>query len=107
MISRDVACRVSDIVGTSFLFGTRNESIMFRVDAPFGGSGKRKAVSTGDKTMTGGVAAPSGGSKNCWAIFTGIRQCLKLAKQSARPALTEVHAQLLQVEMQEYETGNY
>ena len=58
MISRDVACRVSDIVGTSFLFGTRNESIMFRVDAPFGGSGKRKAVSTGDKTMTGGRSPP-------------------------------------------------
>lgn len=58
MISRDVACRVSDIVGTSFLFGTRNESIMFRVPAPFGGSGKRKAVSTGDKTMTGVRCTP-------------------------------------------------
>ena len=83
MISRDVACRVSDIVGTSFLFGTRNESIMFRVDAPFGGSGKRKAVSTGDKTMTGGVAAPFGGSGKREAISTGDNTMFALAKQAA------------------------
>ena len=77
MISRDVACRVSDIVGTSFLFGTRNESIMFRVDAPFGGSGKRKAVSTGDKTMTGGVAAPFGGRRKIEYFSSGDKTMLK------------------------------
>ena len=58
MISRDVACRVSDIVGTSFLFGTRNESTMFRVEAPFGGRKKHKVFFAGDKTMTGGRSPP-------------------------------------------------
>lgn len=47
------------MVSGSFQFAPRSVSSMFRVDAPFGGSGKREAVSTGDKTMTGGCAAPA------------------------------------------------
>ena len=72
MISRDVACRVSDIVGTSFLFGTRNESTMFRVEAPFGGRKKHKVFFAGDKTMTGGRSQPLGGRRKIEFFFSGV-----------------------------------
>ena len=60
-----------------------SESTMFRVDAPFGGSGKREAVSTGDKTMTGGRSPPPlVAVKIALAIFTGDKTMASVSLQS-------------------------